>query len=61
VDVNFEEEMRVMLILCFLPNSWDSVIMTINNSVSGRRGSNDKKKESMLKYDDVAAHFPMKI
>jgi len=42
--VDFDDEVRALLILCSLPESWDGLVMTVSNSVSG---SNN------LKFDDV--------
>ena len=44
VGTNFDEEIRALLILCSLPESWNSLVMDVNNFVPG---------SSMLKYDDV--------
>jgi hypothetical protein len=44
VKVDFDDEVRVLLILCSLPERWNGLVMAVNNSVSG---SND------LKFDDV--------
>ena len=42
--INFDEEIRALLILCSLPESWNSLVMAVNNSVP---------RTSTLKYDDV--------
>ena len=44
VKVNFDEEVRALLILCSLPKSWNSLVMAVSNSVSG---------SNTLKFDDV--------
>ena len=44
VGVNFDEEIRALLILCSLPESWNGLVMVVSNSVPG---------SSTLKYDDV--------
>ena len=33
VKVNFDDEVRALIILCSLPKSWNSLIMAISNSV----------------------------
>ena len=44
VNVNFDEEIRALLILCYLPKSWNGLVMAMSNSISG---------SNTLKYDDV--------
>ena len=44
VGVNFDDEVRALLILCSLAESWDGLVMAVSNSVSG---------SSTLKFDDV--------
>eukprot|EP00253_Pinus_taeda_P025004 PITA_25004 len=44
VGVNFDDEVRALLFLCSLPESWNGFVMAISNSVSG---------SSTLKFDDV--------
>ena len=44
MGVNFDEEIRALLILCSLPESWNGLVMAVSNSVSG---------SSTLKFDDV--------
>ena len=44
MGINFDEEIRALLILCSLPKSWNSLVMAMSNSVPGT---------STLKYDDV--------
>ena len=44
VGVNFDEEIRALLILCSLPKSWNGLVMGVSNFVLG---------SSTLKYDDV--------
>ena len=44
VDINFDEEIRVLLILCSLPKSWNGLEMAMSNSVP---------RSGTLKYDDV--------
>ena len=44
VGVNFDEEIRTLLILCSLPKSQNRLVMAVSNFVLG---------SSTLKYDDV--------
>lgn len=44
VKITFDEEVRSLLILSSLPESWNSVVMAVSNSVSG---------SNTLKFDDV--------
>ena len=44
IGVNFDDEGRALLILRSLPKSWDGLVMSVGNSVSG---------SSTLKFDDV--------
>ena len=44
VGVNLDDEVRALLILCSLPESWDGLVMEVSNFVSG---------SSTLKFDDV--------
>jgi hypothetical protein len=44
VKVDFDDEVRALLILCSLPESWNSLVMVVSNSVSG---------SNTLKFDDV--------
>jgi hypothetical protein len=44
VKVDFDDEVRALLILCSLPESWNGLVMAISNSVSG---------SNTLKFDDV--------
>ena len=44
VKVNFDEEIRALLILCSFPKSWNGLVMTVSNSVSG---------SNTLKFDVV--------
>ena len=44
MGVNFDEEIRALLILCSLPESWNGLVMAVSNYVPG---------SGTLKYDDV--------
>ena len=44
VGVNFDDEVRALLFLCSLLESWNGLVMAISNSVSG---------SNALKFDDV--------
>jgi hypothetical protein len=44
VKVDFNDEVRALLILCSLPERWNGLVMAVSNSVSG---------SNTLKFDDV--------
>jgi hypothetical protein len=44
VKVDFDDEVRALLILCSLPESWNGLVMAVSNSLSG---------SNTLKFDDV--------
>ena len=44
VKVNFDDEFRALLMLCSLPESWNSLVMVVSNSVPSSKN---------LKFDDV--------
>jgi hypothetical protein len=44
IKVDFDDEVRALLILCSLPESWNGLVMAVSNSVSG---------SNTLKFDDV--------
>jgi hypothetical protein len=44
VKVDFDDEVRDLLILCSLPERWNDLVMVVSNSVSG---------SNTLKFDDV--------
>jgi glucose-6-phosphate isomerase len=44
VKVDFDDEVRALLILCSLPERWNDLVMDVSNSVSG---------SNTLKFDDV--------
>ena len=46
VKVNFDDEVRDILILCSLPESWNNLFMAVSNSVPS---------SSTLKFDDVVS------
>ena len=43
VKVNFDDEVRTLLILCSLPKCWNSLVMAVSNSVPS---------SNTLKFDD---------
>ena len=51
VGVNFDDEVRALLFLFSLPESWNGLVMAISNSVSG---------SSTLKFDDVVGAILIK-
>jgi hypothetical protein len=44
VKVDFDDEVRDLLILCSLPESWNGLVMPVSNFVSG---------SNTLKFDNV--------
>jgi hypothetical protein len=44
VKVDFDDEVRALLILCSLPERWNDLVMVVSNSISG---------SNTLKFDDV--------
>jgi hypothetical protein len=44
IKVDFDDEVRALLILCSLPERWNSLVMVVSNYVSG---------SNTLKFDDV--------
>ena len=44
VKVNFDDEVRALLILCSLPERWNGLFVVVNKSVLG---------SNTLKFDDV--------
>jgi hypothetical protein len=44
IKVDFDDEVRALLILCSLPERWNGLVMVVSNSVSG---------SNTLKFDDV--------
>ena len=49
MGINFDEEIRALLILCSLPKRWNSLVMAMSNSISG---------SNTLKFDDVIGVIP---
>ena len=43
VGIEFDDEVRALILLAFLPNSWEAMRMTVSNSA----------RKSKLKYDDI--------
>ena len=43
VEIEFDDEVRALILLAFLPNSWEAMRMTVSNSA----------RKSKLKYDDI--------
>ena len=41
VSITFDDEMRALLFLCSLPESWDNLMMAVSNMVSGSLTFND--------------------
>jgi hypothetical protein len=48
VKVDFDDEVRALLILCSLRESWNGLVMVVSNCVSG---------SNTLKFDDVVGVF----
>jgi hypothetical protein len=44
IKVDFDDEVRALLILCSLPKNWNGLVMVVSNYVSG---------SNTLKFDDV--------
>ena len=44
VGINFDEEIRALLILCSFPQRWNSLVMVVSNFVS---------RSNTIKFDDV--------
>jgi hypothetical protein len=44
IKVDFNDEVRALLIFCSLPESWNGLVMAVSNSVSS---------SNTLKFDDV--------
>jgi hypothetical protein len=44
IKVHFDDEVRALLILCSLPESWNNLVMDVSNCVFG---------SNTLKFDDV--------
>jgi hypothetical protein len=49
VKVDFDDEVRALLILCSLPEIWNGLVMVVSNSVSG---------SNTLKFDDFVWCYP---
>ena len=44
IKVDFDDEVRALLILCTFPERWNGLVMVVSNFVSG---------SNTLKFDDV--------
>jgi hypothetical protein len=40
VKVDFDDEVRALLILCLLPENWNDLVMDVSNSISGSNNLN---------------------
>ena len=47
MEIVFDGEVRALILLASLPNSWEAMIMTVSNSVG----------KNKLKYDDSRFDF----
>ena len=43
MEIEFDDEVHALILLAFLPNSWEAMRMTVSNSA----------RKSKLKYDDI--------
>ena len=43
VEIDFDDEIRALIVLASLPNSWEAMRMTVSNST----------RKEMLKYNDI--------
>ena len=43
MGIQFDDEVHALILLAFLPNSWEAMRMTVSNSA----------RKSKLKYDDI--------
>ena len=43
MEIDFDDEIRVVIVLASLPNSWEAMRMVVNNSA----------RKNKLKYDDI--------
>lgn len=51
VDISLDDEIKAILLLCSLPNSWEGVVLVVSTSVATK---------NKLKFDDVVATLPNK-
>ena len=49
VEIDFDDEIRALIVLASLPNSWEAMRMAVNNSIG-------KEK---LKYNDIRDLIPV--
>jgi hypothetical protein len=43
VEIEFDDEIRILIVLAYLPNNWEAMRMVVNNSVG----------KGKLKYNDI--------
>ena len=48
VDMNIDDELQTLLLLSYLPESWDTLVVTLNNSALDGKLSMDNVTDSLL-------------